>query len=282
MAIQADKLLALDLPEKTARYGTRETMLYAIGIGMGHDPMDPRTLPFVFDSNLKAFPTLATVIAWDETWVQHADLDFLKVLHGEQRITWHRPLPPAAEIKYKVRVTDIFDKGAGKGAVLVIHWDIKLASGEPLCALDSVVFARADGGFGGKPGGPPPLPATPEGKPDWIVDLPTRPEAALLYRQSGDPNPLHTDPEVAKRAGFPMPILQGLNFYGVAAHAVLRSAADYDPTRMKSIGARFAAPVYPGETIRTEIWRAAKGAQFRARVVERDIVVLSHGMAELG
>jgi len=281
VAIQADKLLALDLPEKTVRYDARDTMLYAIGIGMGADPMDRRTLPFCFDKDLKAFPTQAAVIAWDETWVQHSGIDFVKVLHGEQRIRWHRPLPTAAEITYKVRVTDIFDKGAGKGAVIVIHWDIRLSSGEPLCAMDSVVFARGDGGFGGKTGSPPPLPAVPDGAPDWTVDLPTRPEAALLYRQSGDPNPLHCDPEVAKAAGFPMPILQGLNFYGVAAHAVLRTACDYDPARLKSFAARFAAPVFPGETIRTEVWRKAGGAQFRARVIERDIVVLSHGNAEI-
>jgi acyl dehydratase len=281
VAIQADKLLALELPEKATRYTARDSMIYAIGIGMAADPMDPRILPFCFDKDQKAFPTQATVIAWDETWVQHSGIDFLKALHGEQRIVWHRPLPPAAEIRYKVRVTDVFDKGPGRGAVIVIHWDIKLASGEPLCTLDSVVFARADGGFGGKTGSPPPLAATPETAPDFIVDLPTRPEAALLYRQSGDPNPLHTDPETAKAAGFPMPILQGLNFYGVAAHAVLRSVCDYDPARLKAFAARFAAPVYPGETIRTEIWRTPKGAQFRARVIERNIVVLSHGNAEI-
>jgi acyl dehydratase len=281
VAIQADKLLALELPEKTVRYTRRDAMIYSIGIGLGQDPLDRRTLPFCFDKGLKAFPTMATVIAWDETWVGHSGLDFLKVLHGEQRIRWHRPLPPEGEITYKVRVTDIFDKGAGKGAVLVIHWDIKLSSGEPLCSLDSVVFARGDGGFGGKTGNPPPLSPTPEGAPDFVVDLATRPEAALLYRQSGDPNPLHCDPDIARAAGFPQPILHGLNFYGVAAHAVMRTMGDYEPARLKSFAARFAAPVFPGETIRTEIWKTTAGAQFRSRVVERDIVVLSHGNAEI-
>src|SRR5262249_59399019 len=129
---------------------------------------------------------------------------------------------------------------------------------------------------------PPPLPGVPGGAPDWVVDLPTRPEAALIYRLSGDDNPLHCDPDIAKAAGFPQPILHGLNFYGVAAHAVVRAACDYDPVRLKSFAARFSAPVYPGETIRTEVWRAPDGVQFRARVVERDVVCLSNGMARIG
>ncbi len=121
----------------------------------------------------------------------------------------------------------------------------------------------------------------PERAPDLICDLPTRPEAALVYRLSGDPNPLHVDPDVAKAAGFPRPILHGLATFGIAGHALLRSLCDYDPARLTGLAGRFSAPVFPGETIRTEIWRDGAVASFRARVVERDIVAINNGRAEV-
>jgi acyl dehydratase len=147
--------------------------------------------------------------------------------------------------------------------------------------MSSTTFLRGDGGFGG-PSGPTPEPhRLPERQPDISVDLPTLPQAGLIYRLSGDYNPLHADPAVAAGAGFSRPILHGLCTFGVAGRAVLRACCDNDQRRLGSFRARFSAPVYPGETIRTEIWRDAQTISFRARVPERDIVVLGNGLATL-
>jgi acyl dehydratase len=155
------------------------------------------------------------------------------------------------------------------------------ASGELLATLKQTTFCRADGGFGGPPREAPAPHAIPERAPDTICDLPTRPEMALIYRLSGDINPLHAEPEFAKAAGFPRPILHGLATFGVAGHALLKSVCGYDPARLTGMAGRFSAPVYPSETIRTEIWRDGNVASFRSRVVERDVVAINNGRAEI-
>ena len=147
-------------------------------------------------------------------------------------------------------------------------------TGTLLATCRATAVLRGDGGFGGPAGPVQPVHPAPEGKPDLVIDLPTRPEQALLYRLNGDDNPLHSDPDTAARAGFPQPILHGLCTLGVVAHALLRGLAQYDAGRLRSLALRFSAPVFPGEIIRTEMWHS--GA-FRARVLERDIVVVSNG-----
>jgi acyl dehydratase len=176
----------------------------------------------------------------------------------------------------------VIDKGAGKGALLLMERAIfDKATGEALATIRQTVFCRADGGFSGKQRPSPPVHALPERAPDIVCDLQTRPEMALIYRLSADVNPLHADPEVARAAGFPRPILQGLGSFGVAGHAILRSVCGYDPSRLRSIAGRFSAPVFPGETIRTEMWRDGAIVSFRARVVERDAVAINNGRAEV-
>jgi acyl dehydratase len=155
------------------------------------------------------------------------------------------------------------------------------ATGESLATIRQTVFCRADGGFSGGTRPSPPVHALPDRAPDLICDLQTRPEMALIYRLSADVNPLHADPAVARAAGFERPILQGLGSFGVAGHAILRSVCEYDPARLRSIAGRFSAPVYPGETIRTEMWRDGDVVSFRARVVERDAVAINNGRAEV-
>src|SRR5207247_8267284 len=144
---------------------------------------------------------------------------------------------------------------------------------------------RAEGGFtaSGQPGDAPaqPLPPVPESEPEAACEIATRPEMALIYRLSGDVNPLHADPAVARAAGFPRPILHGLATYGVAGHAILKTLCGYDPARLTGIAGRFSAPVFPGETIRTEMWRDGSVVSFRPRVVERDVVASNNGRAEL-
>jgi len=284
-------LKARRFPELAASYGARDTMLYALGVGYGSDPADERQLAFVYEKALRAAPTLPVVLAYPGFWVKEADtgIDWVRVLHGEQSLELHRPLAPQGKVMGRTRVKALVDKGRDKGALLVHERKLYDEAGELLATVESTSFCRGDGGFSERPGNgprggdpaPPPPPATPDTAPDIACDLPTAPQAALVYRLSGDYNPLHAEPAVAKAAGFERPILHGLATYGVAGHAILRSCCDYDPARLKSLAVRFSAPVYPGETIRTEIWRKGNDLQFRARALERGIVVLSHGRAQL-
>lgn len=277
-------------------YTERDTLLYALSLGLGNDPLDAATLPFVYEGapgGLRALPSQAVVLGYPGFWAREPDtgIDWVKLLHGEQRTRLHRPLPASAEVVGINRVTHLTDKGEGKGAILVAERRLETAAGELLATLQQVIFLRGNGGYSQQGGGQPsdaPLPAllpTPEDRaPDWTDTQSIRPEAALLYRLMGDANPLHADPAVARQAGFERPILHGLASYGLVAHAVLRQCGDHDPARLQALDIRFAAPVYPGETLVTEIWRVpgqAQQLQVRARVLERDKVVLSHGFAEL-
>ena len=277
-------------------YTERDTMLYALSLGLGNNPLDAAALSFVFEGapgGLRSLPSQAVVLGYPGFWASEADtgIDWVKLLHGEQRMRLHRPLPASAEVVGHNRITHLIDKGEGKGAVMVTERRLETAQGELLATVQQVTFLRGDGGYSQQSGGQPsdaplpPLAPTPEDRaPDFTDVQAIRPEAALLYRLMGDTNPLHADPTVASKAGFECPILHGLASYGLVAHAVLRQCADLDPARLKALDIRFTAPVYPGETLVTEIWRVPGQPgqlQLRARVAERDKVVMSHGHAEL-
>jgi acyl dehydratase len=283
MPIQYDRLKSRRFPVLEHTYSTKDTMLYALGLGLGLDPMDEDQLRFTYEEGLKALPTMAVVLAYPGFWAKEPDtgLDWQKILHGEQWLKVDKPLPPSGTVTGQQRITEILDKGAGKGALLFSERDIKDKAGNLLATVGGVTFARGDGGFGG-PSGPQPEPhRLPERAPDKAYDFKTSPQAALVYRLSGDMNPLHADPKVAASAGFKQPILHGLCTYGVAGFALLKLACGGDPARLRSMQVRFSAPVYPGETIRTEAWLDGKIVSFRSRVVERDVVVLNNGRAEI-
>lgn len=278
MAINYERLMALKRDGDRFRYGDRETMLYALGIGMGRDPLDEQELAYVFEQpGLKTVPSMASVLA-RVPLLKDCGYDYSKVLHGEQKLTLHRALPPEGELVARSRVVAAYDKGPGKGAVILTETEVRLASDDqPLFTQQSTTFARGDGGFGGPAGsGPAPHPI-PERAPDQSVTLETRKDQALLYRLNGDRNPLHADPALAKRVGFPVPILHGLCTYGTACRAILKSVAAYDHTRIRGFDVRFSAPVYPGESIATDIWLDARVVSFRCRVPERDVVVINNG-----
>lgn len=269
-------------------YTSRDTILYALGIGMGSDPLDRSELRFVYEKDLQVVPVMASVLASPGFWMRERKelgIDAVKLVHGEQSVTLHAALPAEGTVIGRTRVTRIVDKGEGKGAIIQTEKQLFDATTDQLLAtVEQAVFCRGDGGFSKAGGGDdagPALPATPDTEPDHVVDMPTRADAALLYRLSGDLNPLHADPDVATRAGFPKPILHGLATYGVTCRALLSAFCGNDPARLKSMRARMSSPVFPGETIRVECWRKPEGVAFRARIPARDVTVLSHGHADL-
>ncbi len=269
-------------------YTERDTMLYALGLGLGAEPTDEKQLAFVYEKHLKTLPTMAVVLGSAGFFARNPEsgIDWVKLVHGEQHLTIYKPLPVAAVVIGRNRITHLVDKGKDKGAVMYTERRItEKSSGDALATLVSVAFCRGDGGFSasGQPSDTPPpaLQPVPDGSPERVCDIATRPGMALIYRLSGDLNPLHADPAIAKAAGFPRPILHGLATYGVAFHAILQTCLDYEPALLKSMNARFSAPVFPGETIRTEMWRTGKQIAFRARVLERDTVVLNNGWVEV-
>ncbi len=284
MPLNAEKVLTLDLPPIEHTYGPRDCILYALGIGLGQDPMDERQLAFVYEKNLQVLPTFAVVLGYSAYSFRRPDLGITwsHVVHGEHGLKLHKPIPTQGTVLGKVRILGVVDKGEGRGALIYSERRITdKASGELLVTITQTTFCRADGGFGGPTRDTQAPHPIPERAPDHICDLPTRPETALIYRLSGDINPLHADPEFAKAAGFPRPVLHGLATFGIVGHAILQTVCDYDPARLSAISVRFSAPVYPGETIRTEIWRGGPMVSFRARVIERDVIAINNGRAEI-
>ena len=284
MAINYDKLLALKIPDVEHAYTDKDTMLYALGVGLGHDPLDRKQLDFVYEKSLKPLPTFAAVLGYPGFWVRDLDtgIDWVKIVNGEQGVTLHQPLKATGTVLGKSRIVDVIDKGAGKGALVYTERKVTdKASGALVATVTQTTFCRADGGFGGPPRESPLVHKIPERAPDLVCDLGTRPEQAMIYRLSADRNPLHIDPAIAKAAGYPRPILHGLGTFGVVGHALLKTVCDYNPARVASFGGRFSSPVFPGETIRTEMWRDGGVISFRASVPDRNVVVMNNGRAEV-
>ncbi|MCF8475825.1 MAG: MaoC family dehydratase N-terminal domain-containing protein [Pseudolabrys sp.] len=284
MPLNPDKLLSLKIPAVEQVYGPKDCILYALGLGFGQDPTDRDELAFVYEKNLKALPTWPLMQGYSPYWLRDEafGLTWSHVVHGEQGFRLHAPVMTEGHVFGHTRITDVLDKGNGRGALIFSEREIvDKASGNLLATLTQTTFCRADGGFGGAQRETPAPHAIPERAPDLICDLPTRPEMALIYRLSGDVNPLHADPEFARAAGFPRPILHGLATMGVAGHALLKSLCSYDPARLTALSVRFSAPVFPGETIRTEIWRDGAVVSFRARVMERNAVAIDNGRADI-
>jgi len=285
MAIDPDKLLNRDFGILEQTYTEKDSILYALGIGMGQDPLDENCLQFVYEDNLKAMPSQAVVLAHPGFWAREADtgIDWVQVLHAGQDLIIHHPLPAAATVTATTRIVDIADKGPRVGALVVSERKVSdKFTGIDYCTLITTILCRGDGGFGGPKRLSPKPERVPERAPDKVCDLPTLPQQALIYRLLGDLNPLHASPAVARAAGFRAPILHGLCTFGVATHAILKSCCDYHPERLKSFRLRFSAPVYPGDTIRTEIWQQQDGrVAFRCLSLEQDRVVINNGFATL-
>lgn len=291
MPIYYPDILYQAVPARVFSYTERDVMLYALSVGFGADPLNAAELRFVFEKSLSVLPTAATVLGRAPAaslprpevpdGMRLSTFDEAKVLHGEQSVELRRPLPASGTFTIASRTIAAYDKGADKGAVVVSETTWTDSSGTAIAILTSSVYARGDGGFGGPVAGPPHAHARPDRAPDLSVDLPTRPDQALLYRLNGDYNPLHADPERAMRAGFTRPILHGLCTYGLTCKAVLANVVGYDSDAIRSHQARFSSPVYPGELLTVDLWRDDPVISFEARVKKRDAVVIRNGKAVL-
>ncbi|MDQ1011113.1 acyl dehydratase [Streptomyces sp. V4I23] len=271
MPIDPARALAAEPRPTTIRWDHKDVQLYHLGIGAGVPATDPDELRYTLESRLHVLPSFATVAGAGMGVVgglsaPGIDVDLAAVLHGGQRIALHRPLPVSGTATSTSRVAAVYDKG--KAAVLVLRTEAADDDG-PLWTSDARLFVRGEGGFGGERG-PSERLAVPGRAPDRTVERVIREDQALLYRLSGDWNPLHADPEFAKLAGFERPILHGLCSYGMTLKAVVDTLLGGDVTKVRAYATRFAGVVFPGETLRIRMWRHDDGVQAAVTAVERD------------
>jgi 3-hydroxyacyl-CoA dehydrogenase/3a,7a,12a-trihydroxy-5b-cholest-24-enoyl-CoA hydratase len=288
--IDVDRALGWVSPDVKSEYGERDVSLYALGVGAGRNPLDARELSLVYEMNTDGFYALPTMtaamsvgiimkMAMDGHQAPGLDYGLDRILHGEQSTEVLRPLPTKQRLTNRAKVKAIYDKG--KGAVVVMEVRSHDEDGDLLAINEISTFVRGAGGWGGDRGPAAESSAVPERAPDATVEEKTSDDQALLYRLSGDVNPLHADPGFATSFGFQKPILHGLCSYGFAARHVIGAFAGGDPRLFKSMRVRFADSVFPGETLITEMWRDGDKVTFRTRVKERDKVVLTGGAVEL-
>ena len=278
MPIDLAQVVGADLPEVVGSWGADDVILYHLALGAGVPPTDPKELAYVYEAGLKVLPSFAVIPALAPMWqlFDHPgmDIDLGAILHGEQELEVHTPLPVQAEVTTTATVTGVYDKG--RGAVVVVETRTSdRESGRPLFTNRNSIFVRGEGGFGGS-SGPKPVVADPQRDPDRVVTCPTLSQQALLYRLTGDKHRLHADPEYAVSAGFDRPILHGLCSFGIACKAAVDTVLDGDVTAVGAYRARFAGSVVPGETIQVALWDDNEKILLSARCVERDTPVLSH------
>jgi acyl dehydratase len=282
MDLSAVKAFRFSLAKQS--YTSKDSILYALGLGFGERPTDPSHLQFVYEQNLKSVPSMCAVLAHPGFWVSAPTLkiNWQTLLHGEQSFEILQTLPPAGNVRAEYEILAVEDRGSGKGSVLhMVKRLYDVESGVQIASLTSLYLLRGDDGQGSFGIAPSPLNALPDRSPNQIVNIRTLPQSALVYRLSGDLNPIHADPVAAKRAGFPGPILHGLCSMGIAVRGLIESVAEGEPERLAAVAVRFSQPVMPGETISLEIFDAADGIRFRARALERNVVVLDRGSAVL-
>ncbi len=267
-------IAAHDFGEPSQSYTARDAILYALGLGLGGDPLDRGDLSFLDERQLSVLPSFAVTLCTPGMWIREPALgvDFGKLVHSAQLAEFPNPLPAAADVIGTAKVTSLTDRGEGRGAVLVLERRIMDAQdGTLYCRLEQTLLLRGDGGFGGPP---PPRSETsqPERSADAAWQLATSPRAALIYRLSGDWNPLHLDPDVAAAAGFSRPILHGLASYGIAGIAASR-ALRRDPAKVSRLACRFSGVVMPGDRIDFQVWdTGGSTAQFVAFVNDRKVL----------
>ncbi len=296
--IDPARVLAHPGLEVPYRYDTRETMLHGLATGIGMDPMDTDRLVFGYEDlagpgqALQALPTLPIVLGWVDlvrdprSWDAALGIDPHRVVVGQTAMTLHRPVPVAGEGTTRSFFMDLVDKGPGRGALVLARREVRDATAGLLATVDTWLFVRGAGGFGGQPAGGPPAVEIPARAPDAVVDQPTSGQAALLYRlMLRDHNAVHADPAYALRAGFDKPILHGLATFSMAIHSAMAGttgALAGHAGRFRTAQARMVSPVFPGDTLHTEAWQGARGeVLFRTTVPARGATVIDAGRLAL-
>ncbi len=279
MPIDVERALAATPLTLDSEWGPDQVLLYNLGIAAGLSGMDdPGELGYLLERDLKVLPSFAAIPAMKLIGryndIDGIDVDPNSVLHGEHNLTVHRPLPAAAEVTSNMRAIRIVDKGRAAVAVVAIE-TVDASDGAPLCTQELSFFVRGEGGVGQKEDST--APSTPDRDPDVIAHVRTAPNQAALYCLSGDKNPLHSDPEIAKAAGFPGPILHGFCTYGIACKAAVDHLLGGDPALVTGFSVRFSGVVYPGETIIVRMWDEAEHILLEAQVLEREASVLRAG-----
>jgi acyl dehydratase len=284
MPIDIQSVRGAELPEVRWSWSPDDVILYHLGLGAGVPPTEPRELAYTYERGLQVLPSYGVIPAMPAllSMLDHPgmDIDLAKVLHGEQDLELHAVLPASGEVRTTARIAEIHDKG--KAALVILETTTSdAASGEALCTNRFKAFIRGEGGFGGDPGSPASTNDPPARAPDQVVECQTMPQQALLYRLSGDKNPMHADPQFARQGGFDQPILHGLCSYGMVCKAVIDTVLEGDVTRVARYQARFAGIVFPGETIKVSIWEDGDQLLLTADCSERDAPVLSNAAITL-
>ena len=277
---------AWNFGEIVHEYSARDTILYALGVGLGRDSCNERELAFLYERQLKAIPSMATTLGSPGQWWRHpaTGVNYKSNLHAEQDLELFAPVPAAAKIVAQNRVTALHDRGPDRGALAEIERDISDETGRLIARLRRIEVLRCSGGFSAISGSHDPHPTLlrrieETRTPDAVKEVRISPRAGLIYRLSGDYNPLHVDPAVARIKGFPRPIFHGLGTFGHVCCAALAELCDYDGVRMTRLGMRFSQPVFPGDILRLEFWTVAPGQVcFRGFAVERGVKVIDNGV----
>ena len=274
MRLSYAQLMNYDIPEVRQTCSQRDSILYALSVGLGQNPMDAHDLQYVDEQHgPRTLPAMAVVLGYPGFWLKSPALgaDTTRLLHGEQSVTLKRQLPICGEVVGKTRVVEVVDKG-DKGLLLYTEKELRDASDGGLIAVTAATHVlRGDGGMPGAATQARAAPQFPDAPPKWQRTIHTRPEQALLYRQNGDRNPLHSDPAVARKAGFDRPILHGLCTFAMVNHAVSRCLHQNSEGNFQHVNMRFSAPVYPGESLRVDVWQ---DGSFKATSVERSVAVV--------
>ena len=282
MSSRYEALLATAVEDQPVSYTDGDAMLYALGVGFCSTADNGKELRYAYESPaLKTVPTFASMLPPSD-FLADSGLEAARILLGGLRLELYRPLPAAADLLLNRRILEVYDKGPAHGAMVVVQSEARLTKDDTaLFTLQSTLIARGDGGIGGSRGTPLVRHMLPKRDPDLSCSSTTRPDQALLFRLSGDRNPLHADAAAAREAGFPRPLLHGRCTYGIACRAILETICDYDHTLITGFDARFSAPVYPGDTLTTDMWQDRNIVSFRCTVKSRNSIVLSNGKCTL-
>jgi acyl dehydratase len=277
MPIDPKVALGAKLGEGSYSWTKDQVILYHLGVGAGNPATDPGELEYTYEKNLKVLPSFGVIPVFGALGglgsIPGLEFNFAMLLHGEQDIQVHQPIPPEATVTSSGEIAEIWDKG--KAALVVLEVKTRDEAGKPLFTNRFSLFLRGEGGFGGE-SGPKAGNVAPDREPDGVIESPTLPQQALIYRLSGDKNPLHADPEFAKIGGFDKPIIHGLCSFGVVCKAVVDDVLGGDVTKVARYQVRFAGVGFPGETYRTSWWKEGDKVLIQASSKERDAVIISN------